>query len=450
MNGVFMPNDKNIDFILRTIEERQIRFIRLWFTDVLGNLKSLAVSPEDIEEAFEEGISFDGSAINGFTPYEQSDMLIFPDPTTFQILPWSDGGKTARMICDVKTPQGDPFEGDPRACLRRMFEKALSQGYLPVTGPEFEYFYFKDPSTPTPVDDAEYFDLTPFDSKRNTRRNTTQTLEKMGIPVAYSYHAVGPSQHGIQLRLSESGSCADNIMTARFVIKQEAYTDGMYASFMPKPFADKPGNAFFIHQSLFDTNGKNLFWGGESEEGVVLSDLAKHYIAGLLKYAPEISLVTNPTVNSYKRLIPSGQVPVYANWGRKNRSAYVRIPTFKPGKVSSVRAELRMPDSTCNPYLAFAVTLAAGLKGIEEKLELPEETSGSVFNEQSMSDMAQSCVRLPRNLGEAISHFENSELMRETLGDHIFNYLLETKKAEWTDYNSFITDWEIKRHYAGF
>ena len=450
MNGEAMSNGKNIDFILRTIEERQIRFIRLWFTDVLGNLKSLAVSPEDIEEAFEEGISFDGSAINGFTPFEQSDMLIFPDPTTFQILPWSDGGKTARMICEVKTPQGEPFAGDPRTCLRRVFEKALSQGFIPVIGSEFEYFYFADPSTPTPVDDAEYFDLTPFDSKRNTRRNTTQTLEKMGIPVAFSYHAVGPAQHGIQLRLAEAGSCADNIMTARFVIKQEAYTDGMYASFMPKPFADKPGNAFFINQSLFDTEGNNLFSGGEGKDGVILSDLAKHYIAGLLKYAPEMSLIINPTVNSYKRLIPTGQVPVYANWGRKNRSAYVRIPTFKPGKVSSVRAELRAPDSTCNPYLAFAVTIAAGLKGIEEKLELPEETQHAIYNEETMAQDAHASVHLPQNLGQAITAFKNSELMREVLGDHIFNYLIETKKSEWTDYNSYITDWEIKRHYAGF
>lgn len=310
-----MANRNNIDFVLRTVEERDIRFIRLWFTDVLGNLKSFAIAPEDLLEAFEEGISFDGSAVEGFAPLEQSDMLAFPDPDTFQILPWRPAEcGVARMICDIKTPEGQSFEGDPRACLTRVFMGAEKKGYICTVGPEFEYFYFDKPKSLETLDDAGYFDLTPTDSAQNIRRNTTLTLEKMSIPVAYTYHAVAPSQNGIQLRYAEARTCADNVITARHVVKQEAFKEGKYASFMPKPFADRPGNAFFFCQSLFSKDGNNLFFGGEDENGIYMSDLAKHYIAGLLKYAPEYMLVTNPTVNSYKRLMPTGQVPVSATW----------------------------------------------------------------------------------------------------------------------------------------
>lgn len=442
-----MSAKKNIDFVLRTVEKRNIRFVRLWFTDVLGNLKSFAVCPEDLEEAFEEGIGFDGSAVDGFAPLEQSDMLAFPDPETFQILPWSTSGGAARMFCDIKTPQGEPFAGDTRACLSRAFDIAEEKGYLFMVGPEIEYFYFDNAKMPVLLDDAGYFDMTPSDSIRNLRRGTTETLEKMSIPVTYSYHAVAPSQNGIMLRYAEARTCADNVITARHVIKQEAYMENMFASFMPKPLQEIPGSAMFLHQSLFDHKGNNLFYGGEDEDGVHLSKLCRHYIAGLLKYAPQMALITNPTVNSYKRLVPTGQVPIYTTWGKRNRSAYVRIPTYKPGKIASTRIELRGPDPTCNPYLTFAATLAAGLKGIEDELELQPETRSVVSDEELIAQGAQ---RLPFNLGEAICEFEKSELMHEVLGDHIVDYMLETKKKEWEEYSRYVTSWECEHYYAGF
>ena len=445
-----MATRQNIDFVLRTIEKRNIRFVRLWFTDVLGNLKSFAVCPEDLEEAFEEGIGFDGSAVDGFAPLEQSDMLAFPDPETFQILPWSTVGGAARMFCDIKTPRGESFGGDTRACLSRAFDEAEKKGYFYMVGPEIEYFYFDNPKQPVLLDDAGYFDMTPSDSIRNLRRNTTETLERMSIPVTYSYHAVAPSQNGIMLRYAEARTCADNVITARHVIKQEAYMENMFASFMPKPLQEIPGSAMFLHQSLFDHKGNNLFYGGEDEHGVILSDLAKHYIAGILKYAPEMALITNPTVNSYKRLVPTGQVPIYATWGKRNRSAYVRIPTYKPGKIASTRIEIRTPDPTSNPYLCFAVTLAAGMKGIEDELKLQPETRVAPFNELGEELLSSDIKRLPHNLGEAIAEFEKSELMHEVLGDHIFNFMIEQKKREWEEYSRYVTSWECEHYYAGF
>lgn len=444
-----MTNDQNIDFVLRTVEERDIRFIRLWFTDVLGNLKSFSISPEDLEEAFEEGIGFDGGSVDGFAQKDETDMLAFPDPTTFQILPWRpkhDG--VARVFCDVCTPEFEPFEGDPRACLKRAFAKVDEQGYLFNVGPKLEYFYFGDPHTPTLVDDAGYFDLTPWDSAHELRRDTTLMLEKMSIPVAYSYHAQAPSQNGIELRFAEAVTTADNIMTARLIIKQVAYTNGLFASFMPKPFGDTAGSAMFLHQSLFDHEGNNAFYDAEDE--LYLSEVARHYIAGLLRYAPEYMLVTNPTVNSYKRLVTTRAVPCYASWGRRNRAALVRIPVYKPGKSLSMRVELRTPDPTCNPYLGFAATLAAGMRGIEEGLELgPEFLSADTgLSERELAK--RGIERLPRNLGEAVERFEQSNLMRETLGEHIFSYLLRHKRAEWEEYNSTVTKWEQEHYYAGF
>lgn len=448
-----MTNEQNIDFVLRSVEERDIRFVRLWFTDVLGNLKSFAISPEDLEEAFEEGIGFDGSAVDGFAALEESDMLAFPDASTFQVLPWrpSESG-VARIFCNIRTPQGDPFPGDPRACLYRAFRAADQAGYVLNVSPELEFFYFKEDTTvsrgsavPVPLDNAGYFDLTPDDSARDLRRDLTLELEQMSIPVEYSYHAAAPSQNGVSLRYSEAVTCADNIMTARLVIKQTARQHGMFASFMPKPLSGVAGSAMFLSQSLFDHNGNNLFWAEGKGSVHHLSVTAQHYVAGLLKYAPEFALVTNPTVNSYKRLVPNGEVPCYATWGSKNRSAFVRVPTYKPGKQLSRRVELRSPDPTCNPYLTMAVTLAAGMRGIAEELPLPEESSAS-FSELAASGV----TRLPHDLGEAVEAFAGSELMRETLGDHIFNYLLTEKREEWAEYSQTVTDWELRHYYGGF
>lgn len=448
-----MTNEQNIDFVLRSVEERDIRFVRLWFTDVLGNLKSFAISPEDLEEAFEEGIGFDGSAVDGFAALEESDMLAFPDASTFQVLPWrpSESG-VARIFCNISTPQGDPFPGDPRACLYRAFRAADQAGYVLNVSPELEFFYFKEDTTvsrgsavPVPLDNAGYFDLTPDDSARDLRRDLTLELEQMSIPVEYSYHAAAPSQNGVSLRYSEAVTCADNIMTARLVIKQTARQHGMFASFMPKPLSGVAGSAMFLSQSLFDHNGNNLFWAEGKGSVHHLSVTAQHYVAGLLKYAPEFALVTNPTVNSYKRLVPNGEVPCYATWGSKNRSAFVRVPTYKPGKQLSRRVELRSPDPTCNPYLTMAVTLAAGMRGITEELPLPEESSAP-FSELAASGV----TRLPHDLGEAVEAFAGSELMRETLGDHIFNYLLTEKREEWAEYSQTVTDWELRHYYGGF
>ncbi|WP_333644708.1 glutamine synthetase family protein [Parolsenella catena] len=448
-----MTNEQNIDFVLRSVEERDIRFVRLWFTDVLGNLKSFAISPEDLEEAFEEGIGFDGSAVDGFAALEESDMLAFPDASTFQVLPWrpSESG-VARIFCNIRTPQGDPFPGDPRACLYRAFRAADQAGYVLNVSPELEFFYFKEDTTvsrgsavPVPLDNAGYFDLTPDDSARDLRRDLTLELEQMSIPVEYSYHAAAPSQNGVSLRYSEAVTCADNIMTARLVIKQTARQHGMFASFMPKPLSGVAGSAMFLSQSLFDHNGNNLFWAEGKGSVHHLSVTAQHYVAGLLKYAPEFALVTNPTVNSYKRLVPNGEVPCYATWGSKNRSAFVRVPTYKPGKQLSRRVELRSPDPTCNPYLTMAVTLAAGMRGIAEELPLPEESS------VPFSELAASGVTLlPHDLGEAVEAFAGSKLMRETLGDHIFNYLLTEKREEWAEYSQTVTDWELRHYYGGF
>ncbi|MCH3967084.1 MAG: glutamine synthetase family protein [Atopobiaceae bacterium] len=439
-----MTNEQNIDFVLRTVEERDIRFVRLWFTDVLGNLKSFSISPEDLEEAFEEGIGFDGSSVDGFAPQEESDMLAFPDPDTFQILPWRpEESGVARIFCDIKTPACEPFAGDPRACLERVFRAADEQGYISVVGPELEYFYFADDHLAKPLDGAGYFDLTPTDSARDLRRDTVLTLEQMSIPVEYSYHDIAPSQNGLSLRHAEALSSADNIMTSRLVVKQVAFSHDMFASFMPKPFADAAGSALFMHQSLFDHEGNNVFWGEDTEDGSHLSDVARHYVAGLLAYAPEYALVTNPTVNSYKRLVDNGEVPCYTTWGRRNRSALVRVPLYKPGKQASCRVELRLPDASCNPYLAMAVTLAAGMRGIQDGLELPDECPGS---DPSVVD----ATRLPGNLGEAVEAFSASSLMRETLGDHIFDFLVEHKGEEWDEFSSTVTEWERGRSYAGF
>ena len=380
-------NQQNIDYVLRSVEQRDIRFVRLWFVDILGRLKNFAISPEDLEVAFEEGIGFDGSAIEGFATPEEADMLAFPDASTFQILPWrpSHNG-VARVFCDVCTPDRKPFAGDPRDALRRMFYKAEKAGYLLNVGAELEYYYFPDEHTPEPLDNVGYFDLSVSDAARDLRRNTVLTLEKMSVPVEYTFHAAGRSQHGMSLRHAEALSMSDAITTAKLIIKQQAYESGCHASFMPKPLAGEDGSAMFLCQSLFDHDGNNVFW-GEDDEKYHLSDIAKHYMAGILAHAREISAITNPTVNSYKRITTGGDsVPQYATWGLRNRASMVRIPVYKPGKQLSTRIELRSPDPMANPYLVNAVTLAAGLDGIERKLELPPEATAETLKLYRPSD----------------------------------------------------------------
>lgn len=442
-------NQQNIDYVLRSIEQRDIRFVRLWFVDILGRLKNFAISPEDLEVAFEEGIGFDGSAIEGFATPEEADMLAFPDASTFQILPWrpSHNG-VARVFCDVCTPDRKPFAGDPRDALRRMFRKAEKAGYLLNVGAELEYYYFPDEHTPEPLDNVGYFDLSVSDAARDLRRNTVLTLEKMSVPVEYTFHAAGRSQHGMSLRHAEALSMSDAITTAKLIIKQQAYESGCHASFMPKPLAGEDGSAMFLCQSLFDHDGNNVFW-GEDDEKYHLSDIAKHYMAGILAHAREISAITNPTVNSYKRITTGGDsVPQYATWGLRNRASMVRIPVYKPGKQLSTRIELRSPDPMANPYLVNAVTLAAGLDGIERKLELPPEATAETLKLTDRQMLEAGYTPLPRSLKEALDVFEDSQFMKDALGEHIHSFFLKKKRDEWHKFESTITEWEIKHYLA--
>lgn len=442
-------NQQNIDYVLRSVEQRDIRFVRLWFVDILGRLKNFATSPEDLEVAFEEGIGFDGSAIEGFATPEEADMLAFPDASTFQILPWrpSHNG-VARVFCDVCTPDRKPFAGDPRDALRRMFYKAEKAGYLLNVGAELEYYYFPDEHTPEPLDNVGYFDLSVSDAARDLRRNTVLTLEKMSVPVEYTFHAAGRSQHGMSLRHAEALSMSDAITTAKLIIKQQAYESGCHASFMPKPLAGEDGSAMFLCQSLFDHDGNNVFW-GEDDEKYHLSDIAKHYMAGILAHAREISAITNPTVNSYKRITTGGDsVPQYATWGLRNRASMVRIPVYKPGKQLSTRIELRSPDPMANPYLVNAVTLAAGLDGIERKLELPPEATAETLKLTDRQMVEAGYTPLPRSLKEALDVFEDSQFMKDALGEHIHSFFLKKKRNEWHKFESTITEWEIKHYLA--
>ena len=442
-------NQQNIDYVLRSVEQRDIRFVRLWFVDILGRLKNFAISPEDLEVAFEEGIGFDGSAIEGFATPEEADMLAFPDASTFQILPWrpSHNG-VARVFCDVCTPDRKPFAGDPRDALRRMFRKAEKAGYLLNVGAELEYYYFPDEHTPEPLDNVGYFDLSVSDAARDLRRNTVLTLEKMSVPVEYTFHAAGRSQHGMSLRHAEALSMSDAITTAKLIIKQQAYESGCHASFMPKPLAGEDGSAMFLCQSLFDHDGNNVFW-GEDDEKYHLSDIAKHYMAGILAHAREISAITNPTVNSYKRITTGGDsVPQYATWGLRNRASMVRIPVYKPGKQLSTRIELRSPDPMANPYLVNAVTLAAGLDGIERKLELPPEATAETLKLTDRQMVDAGYTPLPRSLKEALDVFEDSQFMKDALGEHIHSFFLKKKRDEWHKFESTITEWEIKHYLA--
>ncbi len=440
-------NGATIDYVLKMVRERNIHFIRMWFTDVLGRMKSFAITPSELEVAFEEGMGFDGSAIEGYARSVESDMIAIPDAQTFQVLPWRphDDG-VARMFCNIYTPDGSPFDGDPRFVLRRMLKKASNMGYVFNIGPELEYFYFKSSESPEPIDRGSYFDLTPLDNASDLRRDTILTLEHMGVPVEYSHHEVAPSQQEIDLRYSDALSMADAIMTARLVVKAIAIQHGCYASFMPKPVKDINGSGMHIHMSLFKDD-HNVFFNPDDPLGFGLSDTAKRFIAGLLKYAPEYSLLINQYVNSYKRLVPGFEAPVYVSWANRNRSAMIRVPLYKPGKEYSARFELRSPDSACNPYLVFAAVLGAGLKGIEDNLELPDPVNEDLFTLSLSQIRAEGLQLLPSDLGEATQLFEHSKLMRDILGDEMHQFIVENKRDEWNEYCAQVTSWELDRDF---
>lgn len=427
---------KNIEYVLRTAQERDVKFVRLWFTDILGVLKSVAIIAEELEAALEEGVTFDGAAIEGFARQDESDMIAFPDPNTFTLLPFGGAeGAVARIFCDIRLPNGTPAETDPRHILQRQLREAASLGYTFYVGPEVEFFYFKTPDskgalTPEPLDQGGYFDLTSSDVASPLRRKTALTLEKMDIGVESSHHEAAPSQHEIDLRYTDALTMADNMMTFRLVVKEIAAENGCFATFMPKPLAGHNGSGMHINMSLFK-KGKNVFFDGKDPDH--LSDIARGFIAGLLRHARELTLFTNQWVNSYKRIVPGFEAPTRVTWAQKNRADLVRVPSFKPNREASRRIEYRSPDAACNPYLVFALLLAAGLEGIKNGYDLPgegTETSGV----------------LPADLNEAIAAAREGELARRVLGDTLFDKFLANKKYEWEAYRSQVHQYELDRY----
>jgi glutamine synthetase len=440
--------DKQAEFVLRTIEERDIRFVRLWFTDVLGTLKSVSIAPAELEGAFEEGIGFDGSAIEGFARVHESDMLAKPDPSTFAILPWrNEGPGVARLFCDILMPDGSPSYADPRHVLKRTLTRAADLGFSFYTHPEVEFYLFEsrpEPGAqPVPIDRYGYFDNAPHGVAHDFRRQAITTLEAMGISVEYSHHEGGPGQQEIDLRYADALTTADNVMTFRLVVQEVAMEQGLYATFMPKPFRDHPGSGMHTHLSLFEGD-RNAFY--EPGSAYQLSKVARSFIAGLLVHAPEITAVTNQWVNSYKRLAGGGEAPAWICWGHNNRSALIRVPMYKPNKANSTRIEYRAMDSGVNPYLAYSVLLAAGLKGIEEGYELPPGSEDDVWSLTSAERRAMGMDSLPGSLNQAIAAMERSELVAETLGEHVFDFFLRNKRAEWEDYRRQVTAWELDRY----
>ncbi|MCI0885796.1 MAG: glutamine synthetase [Chloroflexi bacterium] len=439
-----MNDAESIEFVMQTAREHDVKFIRLWFTDILGSLKSMAITIEGLAEALEEGVGFDGSSIEGFARIDESDMIAMPDPSTFAILPWRPSeNRVARLFCDVLTTDGQPFEGDPRNILRRNVKRASDLGYTFYVGPELEYFYFADAETPTPLDAGGYFDLTPLDAGTDLRRETVLTLEELGIPVETSHHEVAPSQHEISLRYTDALTMADNTMTYRLAVKEIALKNGVYATFMPKPMSDENGSGMHVHQSLFKGESNAFF---DAKDSYQLSATARSYIAGLLHHAQEITMVTNQWVNSYKRLVPGFEAPVYLSWARRNRSDLIRVPEYKRGKESATRLEYRAADPACNPYLVFSAMLAAGLKGIEKGYTCPEPLEENVFEMDEEARRERNIDQLPGSLQQAIELAEQSELLRECLGEHLFESLLVNKKIEWTNFRRHVTDYELKRY----
>jgi len=435
------------DSVIKAVKDDDVKFIRLWFTDVVGQLKSFAITATEIETALNNGMGFDGSSITGYQDIEESDMIAMPDPSTFKILPWrGQEHKVGRMICDVLNPDGTPYEGDPRYQLKRALKRAEDMGFDHFyVGPELEFFYFKDSQGTEVLDKGGYFDLTPLDVASDLRRDTVMALEEMGIDVEYSHHEVGPSQHEIDIRYGDALKIADDAMTYRLVVKEIAEMYGVYATFMPKPLFGENGSGMHTHQSLFKGDD-NAFFDGNDE--FFLSDNAKSYIAGLLKHASEISCVFAQWVNSYKRLVPGYEAPVYKAWSRRNRSALIRVPMYHPGQEKATRCEFRSPDPACNPYLTFAVMLHAGLEGIEKgyKIEDPMEMNLYDLNDAERAELGVDT--LPESLGDALKHAAGSELLKKALGDHIYNRFLELKKKEWDAYRVQLTPWEMDEYLS--
>jgi glutamine synthetase len=437
-------NDAMKEYVLKKAHDNRIKFIRLWFSDVQGMLKSFSITVEELEGALSEGMGFDGSSIEGFSRIEESDVLALPDPSTFQILPWSPAENgVARMFCDIVEPDGKHFQGDPRWVLKRNLKKAADLGYTYYVGPELEYFYFKSEKGPEIIDNGGYFDVTSRDIASDLRRTTILYLEAMGIGVEYSHHEVAPSQHEIDLRYTDALTMADSAMTYRMIVKEVAARSGVYATFMPKPMYGENGSGMHTHQSLFKGD-KNVFF--DAADKYSLSAEAKYFIAGLLKHSKEICAITNQWVNSYKRLVPGYEAPVYISWARRNRSTMVRVPMYKPGKEKATRIEFRCPDPACNPYLAFSVMLAAGLEGIKNKYPLADPVEENIFEWDKKKREAEGMDNLPDNLFEAVKIMENSKLVKEALGDHVFTKFVENKHIEWDRYRTFITDYEVQKY----
>jgi glutamine synthetase len=430
--------------VLKIVKEEKINFIRLWFTDVLGFLKGFAITAHELEGALEEGMGFDGSSIEGFARIEESDMIALPDPSTFSIIPWRPREHAvARMFCDVYTPEGKPFVGDPRYILKRNLERAAKLGYTYNVGPELEYFYFTNAASPEVLDKGGYFDLAPLDVAQDLRRQTILTLEEMGILVEYSHHEVAASQHEIDLRYCDALTMADNVMTYRLVVKEIARMQGVYATFMPKPVFGINGSGMHVHQSLFKGSANSFF---DKHDKYHLSKVGKSFTAGLLKHAPEITSVTSQWVNSYKRLVPGYEAPVYICWANMNRSALIRVPQYKPGKEKATRIEYRSPDPACNPYLTFSVMLAAGLDGMERNLKLAEPANDNIYEMSEEQKKRAGINSLPDDLLEAIKLTEGSHVVREALGEPLFSHFIRNKKMEWDEYKAQVTQYEINKY----
>jgi len=436
---------KDKQYVLEMVKKHDVKFIRLWFTDILGFLKSFAITVEELETAMDEGMGFDGSSIEGFARIDESDMMAIPDPSTFQLLPWrpKEHSAVARMFCNIVEPEGTPYKGDPRRALKDILKKASDKGYTYYVGPELEYFYFKDDKGTEVLDKGGYFDLIPSDAATDLRRETVLIMNQMGIDVEYSHHEVAPSQHEIDMKYTDALTMADNVMTYRLIVKEVALKNGVYATFMPKPIFGENGSGMHTHQSLFKGESNAFF---DPNDKYHLSKIGKCYIAGLLRHAPEITLITNQWINSYKRLVPGYEAPVYISWARRNRSDLVRVPMYKPGHEKATRAEYRSPDPACNPYLAFAVMLAAGMEGVEKEYELAEPIERNVYEMSEEERKELGIETLPSSLSEAIELTENSELVKKALGDHIFEKFIENKKMEWNKYRIQITQYELDRY----
>jgi len=433
------------DYVLKMAKEHDVKFIRMWFTDIQGILKSFAITVEELELALTEGMGFDGSSIHGFARIDESDMVALPDPDTFQLLPWRprEHRAVARMFCDILRPEGNPFEGDPRYILKRNLKRAADMGYTFYVGPELEFFYFKDAESTVPLDQGGYFDMTPRDAAVEMRKDTVLMLEEMGIGVEYSHHEVAASQHEIDMRYTDALTMADSVMTYRLLVKEVALKYGVYATFMPKPVFGINGSGMHVHQSLFKGDHNAFF---DKNDEYHLSQVARGYIAGLLKHAPEITAVTNQWVNSYKRLVPGFEAPVYLSWARRNRSDLIRVPEYRPGREKATRIEFRSPDPACNPYLAFSVMLAAGLDGIEKGLKPPKPVEENVYEMSEAQRQKRGIGTLPASLLEAILLSEKSKLVREALGEHVFEAFIQNKKIEWNNYRAQVTEYELKKY----